>query len=136
MRERVLTTVVQRGASIAVLAAIVAACIIVAGCSNAVTENGSSSGQSVQPSSSTENNTNAVDTDDGVFTKEELSLYNGQNGQPAYVAIDGLVYDVSSLYVNGNHFGCEAGTDISEEFHKEHSSGILERFEVVGTYLE
>ena len=29
------------------------------------------------------------------FTKEELSKYDGQNGQPAYVAIEGVVYDVS-----------------------------------------
>jgi Predicted heme/steroid binding protein len=29
------------------------------------------------------------------FTLEELKQYNGENGQPAYVAIDGIVYDVS-----------------------------------------
>ena len=30
-----------------------------------------------------------------IFTKNELAQYNGQNGQPAYVAVQGVVYDVS-----------------------------------------
>ncbi len=31
------------------------------------------------------------------FTLEELKQFNGQNGQPAYVAVDGVVYDVSNV---------------------------------------
>jgi hypothetical protein len=30
------------------------------------------------------------------FTLEELATYNGQNGQPAYIAVEGVVYDVSN----------------------------------------
>ena len=29
------------------------------------------------------------------FSKAELAKFDGQNGQPAYVAVDGTVYDVS-----------------------------------------
>jgi predicted heme/steroid binding protein len=39
------------------------------------------------------------------FTPEELRKYNGENGSPAYVAFEGLVYDVSSsfLWQKGKH---------------------------------
>ena len=37
------------------------------------------------------------------FTAEELAKYNGQNGQPAYVAIDGTVYDVSAAIRRSLH---------------------------------
>lgn len=32
-----------------------------------------------------------------VFTTEELAKYNGKDGQPAYVAYEGNVYDVSNV---------------------------------------
>lgn len=35
------------------------------------------------------------------FTREELAKFNGQNGQPAYVAISGTVYDVSKGCLEG-----------------------------------
>lgn len=31
------------------------------------------------------------------FNQTELAKYNGQDGQPAYVAVDGVVYDVTGL---------------------------------------
>ncbi len=30
-----------------------------------------------------------------VFTERELKQYNGERGQPAYIAYNGIVYDVS-----------------------------------------
>ena len=56
-----------------------------------------------------------------VFTRAELAKYDGRNGQPAYVAVDGFVYDVtgSRFFANGVHSVCEedttAGQDLSEE---------------------
>ena len=37
------------------------------------------------------------------FTLEELAAYDGQNGSPAYIAIDGVVYDVTDVpqWTNG-----------------------------------
>jgi predicted heme/steroid binding protein len=39
------------------------------------------------------------------FTKEELRQYNGKNGSAAFVAYNGIVYDVSDsfLWRNGDH---------------------------------
>jgi predicted heme/steroid binding protein len=43
-----------------------------------------------------------------VLTLQDLAQYDGQNGRPAYVAVDGVVYDVtnSSLWPNGKHAPC------------------------------
>ena len=76
-----------------------------------------------------------------VFTRSELAKYNGRNGQPAYVAVDGYVYDLtgSRTWVNGVHSVCDedstAGHDLSEQM-KEAPAGMrmmLQRFPIVGT---
>jgi predicted heme/steroid binding protein len=69
-----------------------------------------------------------------VFTAETLSQYDGLNGQPAYAAVDGIVYDLSSIFINGQHYGWTAGQDVSQEFHNQHYNAILKGFKVVGTY--
>jgi predicted heme/steroid binding protein len=60
------------------------------------------------------------------FTMEELSQYNGSNGNPAYVAIEGIVYDVSmaSNWEKGKHYGLKAGQDLTDKFNECH--GIIE----------
>lgn len=68
------------------------------------------------------------------FTANELSSYNGQNGQPAYVAVNGKVYDVSDIFINGNHRGWSAGQDITTEFYRVHSDSFLTGLSVVGNY--
>lgn len=69
-----------------------------------------------------------------VFTKETLSTFNGQNGQPAYVAIDGIVYDFSSLFGTGTHGGYTPGSDLTSQFHSEHGNKNLKKYPVVGVY--
>lgn len=52
------------------------------------------------------------------FTLEELKAFNGQNGQPAYVAFKGTVYDVteSAMWNEGDHEGMHwAGGDLTGE---------------------
>lgn len=51
-----------------------------------------------------------------LLTLEELAVYNGMDGMPAYVAVDGLIYDVTDHpeWATGEHGGNMAGTDISE----------------------
>ncbi len=52
------------------------------------------------------------------FTLEELAQYNGTNGQPAYVAYEGVVYDVSdsAMWGDGDHEGMhQAGADLTSE---------------------
>ncbi len=52
------------------------------------------------------------------FTLDELARYDGKNGQPAYVAYQGTVYDVSEspMWAEGEHEGMHfAGHDLTEE---------------------
>lgn len=69
-----------------------------------------------------------------VFTATTLTQYNGQNGKPAYVAVDGLVYDLSTVFRGGNHKGWSAGLDLSAAFHDQHPANYLSRYSVVGSY--
>jgi predicted heme/steroid binding protein len=66
------------------------------------------------------------------FTAQELSQYNGRSGQPSYVAVDGVVYDMSSVFRGGYHHGYQAGTDLSSAFHGQHSQSYLNGYQVVG----
>lgn len=70
------------------------------------------------------------------FTIEEVSKYNGKDGMPAYVIINGTVYDTVDVpqWSGGNHFGLVAGVDLTEEFSNCHSNSteILEKLRVVG----
>lgn len=70
------------------------------------------------------------------LTAEELAAYNGQDGMPAYVAVDGKVYDVTDVpaWQGGIHQGqYEAGQDLSEIIHDQspHGVSVLEDLPVV-----
>lgn len=71
-----------------------------------------------------------------VFTAATLAPYNGQDGQLGLVAVDGYVYDLSSVFRGGWHAGYEAGKDQTDAFYSEHSKRILNDFPIVGTYQE
>jgi predicted heme/steroid binding protein len=79
-------------------------------------------------------NNNVVATTQAVFDATSLSVYNGLQGQPAYAAVDGVVYDFSRLFRNGKHAGHSAGQDLSAAFHSEHPESFLNKYQVVGTY--
>lgn len=70
------------------------------------------------------------------FTLEELSKCDGKNGNPAYVAINGKVYDVSdsSFWLDGDHLGShQAGKDLTEELElAPHGPENLERVKSIG----
>ncbi|WP_099716741.1 cytochrome b5 domain-containing protein, partial [Clostridium sp. LS] len=53
------------------------------------------------------------------FTLDELAQYNGNNGNPAYVAIEGIVYDVTRQvnFGGGANFGLVPGQDITDQFN-------------------
>ncbi|GHU51864.1 hypothetical protein FACS1894132_00240 [Clostridia bacterium] len=72
------------------------------------------------------------------FTAETLAKYDGQDGNPAYIAIDGLVYDVSNhnSWKSGKHHGFVAGKDLSAEFNKKHKTATLRKLPIMGTYIE
>ena len=62
-----------------------------------------------------------------VFTREELSLYNGTNGNPAYVSLNDTVYHVTDdpLWYTLMHFGLTPGHDLSLEFNTCHSNRLF-----------
>lgn len=74
------------------------------------------------------------------LTIEELGEYNGKDGQPAYVAVDGIIYDVtnSAAWKNGEHNGFEAGKDLTVEIKENSPHGIdkLDNVEEIGTIVK
>ena len=70
-----------------------------------------------------------------VFTLEELAVYNGQNGQKGYIAVDGVIYDVTTAFPNGMHQGLHlAGTDATAAFNSSpHARSILTGLPIVGS---
>ncbi len=70
------------------------------------------------------------------FTTSELAEYDGAEGISAYVAYEGVVYDVSEsfLWKNGNHQGLHrAGRDLTGEIDRApHGPEFLERFSIIG----
>lgn len=78
----------------------------------------------------------AETSDEMVFTLEELAEYNGKNGAKAYVAVNGIVYDVTNAdeWSNGEHEdGVVAGIDATEVIKKSpHGEQVLAELPVVG----
>jgi len=50
------------------------------------------------------------------LTLEELKAFDGKEGRRAYIAVDGIIYDVtdSAAWANGTHNGHNAGQDLTE----------------------
>lgn len=67
-----------------------------------------------------------------IFTLEELKKYNGRNGQPAYVAVDGIVYDLTEVFKNGTHYRHLAGEELGKEFFSIHRQSQIDKYPVVG----
>ncbi len=74
------------------------------------------------------------------MTLAELARYDGRDGRPAYIAVNGTIYDVtaSSRWEEGFHPpDHQAGKDLTEELSKApHVRAVVERFPVVGTLEE
>lgn len=73
------------------------------------------------------------------FNRAELAKYDGQNGQPAYVAVDGVVYDVTGVaaWAGGKHHGNLAGQELTAVIDEKspHGRGVLKKLNVVGEYV-
>ena len=70
------------------------------------------------------------------FTAEELAAFNGQGGQPIYIAHKGKVYDVteSKMWRGGRHMKRHnAGEDLTTDIQAApHDADVLERYPQVG----
>ena len=67
-----------------------------------------------------------------IFTRAGLATFNGQGGRPAYVAVNGLVFDVTTVFLNGSHFQHLAGQELTGAFLRQHDPATLSRYPVVG----
>jgi predicted heme/steroid binding protein len=70
------------------------------------------------------------------FTLEQLATYDGQNGNASYIAVDGIVYDVSDVspWKGGIHFKTfKAGLDYTEQIESApHGKNVLRQAVQVG----
>lgn len=70
------------------------------------------------------------------MTLDDLAKYNGKDGVKAYVAVDGVIYDVTDVppWAGGIHQGkYQAGIDATELIKKSpHGKNVLEKLKVVG----
>ena len=74
---------------------------------------------------------------------EQLSQYNGKNGQKAYIAVDGKIYDVSNNdeWKNGEHIPTEgrlkAGIDATKAMDSSpHGRKVLKKLPMVGNLIK
>lgn len=73
------------------------------------------------------------------LTLDELAQYNGLDGKPAYVAISGVVYDVTNVkaWRKRKHHGHTPGADRTEEIKKSpHKLKVLKKLTIVGNIVE
>jgi predicted heme/steroid binding protein len=99
------------------------------------------SGSETPGGTAAETATAAASPEEKTFTAEELAPYNGKNGKPAYIAIDGKVYDVTHVpqWKDGNHAGkFEAGKDFSEALKTQapHDAGKMQGVPIVGVLAD
>ena len=70
------------------------------------------------------------------LTLDQLKQFDGKNGSPAYVAVDGILYDVSNVgpWKNGDHNGYSAGNDLTDIIKNKSPHGVknLEGLPIVG----
>ena len=73
------------------------------------------------------------------LTLAEMAKYNGKDGNPAYVAVDGVIYDVTNVpqWKNGEHNGYSAGNDLTDIIKNKSPHGVakLKGVPVVGKLI-
>ena len=74
------------------------------------------------------------------LTLKELSQYDGRNGNPAYIAYKGRVYDLTTrfLWKTGRHQAMHnAGEDLTTALERApHGEDLLERVKMIGIIVE
>lgn len=73
-----------------------------------------------------------TDSGEKTFTIAELAKYDGSNGQPGYVAVDGDVYDLTSVFQEGKHYSHFAGKELTNAFYSYHAKKALAKYPIVG----
>jgi predicted heme/steroid binding protein len=111
--------------------------IILASCAQApassisvISSTSSSSGQTITSST----------TEELRLTLEQLKEFDGSLGKKAYIAVDGIIYDVTGnrYWFLGNHNGFKAGRDLTYEIDNlsPHGRANLARVPRVGVIVD
>lgn len=69
------------------------------------------------------------------YTRSQLALRNGQDSDEVWVAVSGIIYDVSAsrLWFTGKHYQHWAGQDLTAELaDAPHTASVLQRFPAIG----
>lgn len=69
------------------------------------------------------------------ITRSQLALRNGQDKPEVWVALRGVVYDVTSsrLWMKGKHYEHWAGQDLTDELKDApHTDKVFDKFKVIG----
>ena len=73
------------------------------------------------------------------LTLDQLKQYDGKNGNPAYIAVDGILYDVTNVgqWSNGKHNGYTAGKDLTDAIKNKspHGTSKLNGVPIVGKLI-
>ncbi|MFZ2906221.1 MAG: cytochrome b5 domain-containing protein [Cyclobacteriaceae bacterium] len=72
------------------------------------------------------------------FTRAQLALRNGQDKPEVWVALHGIIYDVtrSRLWRNGKHYEHWAGQDLTDELKDApHTQKVFDKFNPVGRLI-
>ena len=80
-----------------------------------------------------------LDEGQTVLTLEELSAFDGKEGRKAYIAVDGIVYDVTASPrwkdgIHNNDSSIRAGNDLTREINEisPHGKRVLDGVPIVG----
>ncbi len=72
------------------------------------------------------------------ITKGQLALRNGQDKPQIWIALNGLIYDMtnSRLWRNGKHYEHWAGQDLTAELaDAPHNENVFDKFEPIGKLI-
>lgn len=70
-----------------------------------------------------------------VYTRSQLALRNGQDKPQIWIALHGIIYDVttSRLWRDGKHYEHWAGQDLTHELKDApHTEMVFDKFKPVG----
>ena len=124
--------------TIILIVSVLALALFAVGCAS-----GASNAAAVPTATATQSATSTASTTDSAMlelTLDQLKAYDGKNGNPAYVAVDGIIYDVSNVakWKNGEHNGYSAGNDLTDIIKNKSPHGVknLEGLPVVGKIVD